>query len=529
MAADLGAFAGQTCAPSRRVFQSVTVSLDGTCRGNLRGDPRARCLRQGLRRHSCGRGAAGVRGRSASHAAARQLSRAAAIRDAGARARREPGVFPGRRREQSACVRAARGFLARSPRCAPTKCRYSMRCSTSSSAITPTDFRSGFIAESPAKLRGIRDYFAALCGQGEFPPVRCNAPEFSAVVESTARGPCFFIPGPASRRRRQVWPRARGRAHGRAAPRRSATANGANANAACARCIANRRATPRRDCVSPEGACRRLSSPARLAGDPRAGRAAPGDGQRCWASQSRRRTHRYDSCGSSTCTARRSWCCRRFQSDACCAPARFSPQSSPQLPSRRRWPRCSTWARARACARCSPRGARAIVVAVDINRAAVRCAALNADAQSSRASHRLPAWRPVRTRRRTSVRRRIFQSAFLQARPRTIVTAPGAPSMSPARFAAGLGERLTRARPRLSIAVDVRRCLRAVRRGARTPRVLAMSVFARAALHQRARDHSAKSRAGRRRSRARECAARSCSINPAITHARDTRDFRCRS
>jgi Fe-coproporphyrin III synthase len=60
------------------------------------------------------------------------------------------------------------------------------------------DFRTRFIAESPAKLRRIRDYFAALQGSGAFPPVRCNAPEFSAVVGVDGRvAPCFFIPGPA--------------------------------------------------------------------------------------------------------------------------------------------------------------------------------------------------------------------------------------------------------------------------------------------------------------------------------------------
>ncbi|MGI9234260.1 MAG: radical SAM protein [Woeseiaceae bacterium] len=62
----------------------------------------------------------------------------------------------------------------------------------------PEDFDSGFIAESPAKLRHLRDYFAALHGLVEFPPVRCNAPEFSAVVGADGRvAPCFFIPGPA--------------------------------------------------------------------------------------------------------------------------------------------------------------------------------------------------------------------------------------------------------------------------------------------------------------------------------------------
>jgi MoaA/NifB/PqqE/SkfB family radical SAM enzyme len=59
------------------------------------------------------------------------------------------------------------------------------------------DFRSGFIAESPQKLWRMHQYFSAVCGLGAYPPVRCNAPEFSAVVG--ARGtvsPCFFISGP---------------------------------------------------------------------------------------------------------------------------------------------------------------------------------------------------------------------------------------------------------------------------------------------------------------------------------------------
>jgi MoaA/NifB/PqqE/SkfB family radical SAM enzyme len=59
------------------------------------------------------------------------------------------------------------------------------------------DFRTRFIAESPEKLCRLRDYFAALQGGGAFPPVRCNAPEFSAVVGVDGRvSPCFFIPGP---------------------------------------------------------------------------------------------------------------------------------------------------------------------------------------------------------------------------------------------------------------------------------------------------------------------------------------------
>jgi Fe-coproporphyrin III synthase len=63
------------------------------------------------------------------------------------------------------------------------------------------DFRSGFIAESPDKLRRILHYFAAIRGLGPYPPVRCNAPEFSAVVGATGRvQPCFFISGPPDAR-----------------------------------------------------------------------------------------------------------------------------------------------------------------------------------------------------------------------------------------------------------------------------------------------------------------------------------------
>ena len=55
------------------------------------------------------------------------------------------------------------------------------------------DFRSGFIAESPQKLRRILQYFAAIRGAGAYPPVRCNAPEFSAVIGATGRvQPCFL-------------------------------------------------------------------------------------------------------------------------------------------------------------------------------------------------------------------------------------------------------------------------------------------------------------------------------------------------
>jgi len=63
------------------------------------------------------------------------------------------------------------------------------------------DFRSGFIAESPQKLRRILQYFAAILRLGPYPKVSCNAPEFSAVIGATGRvQPCFFISGPLDAR-----------------------------------------------------------------------------------------------------------------------------------------------------------------------------------------------------------------------------------------------------------------------------------------------------------------------------------------
>ena len=55
------------------------------------------------------------------------------------------------------------------------------------------DFASGFIAESPEKLRRLPRYYRAIDGDGAFPETVCNAPWVSTVVEAdgTVR-PCFF-------------------------------------------------------------------------------------------------------------------------------------------------------------------------------------------------------------------------------------------------------------------------------------------------------------------------------------------------
>jgi len=59
--------------------------------------------------------------------------------------------------------------------------------------VHQADFRSGFIAESPKKLKRIYDYYAAFYGRNPFPSKKCNAPWVSAVIEAdgTVR-PCFF-------------------------------------------------------------------------------------------------------------------------------------------------------------------------------------------------------------------------------------------------------------------------------------------------------------------------------------------------
>jgi Fe-coproporphyrin III synthase len=60
------------------------------------------------------------------------------------------------------------------------------------------DFHSGLIADSPRKLRRIHQYFSAVCGAADYPAVRCNVFEYSAVIDARGRvSPCFFISGPS--------------------------------------------------------------------------------------------------------------------------------------------------------------------------------------------------------------------------------------------------------------------------------------------------------------------------------------------
>ena len=64
------------------------------------------------------------------------------------------------------------------------------------------EFERGFILESPAKLRRLPQYYAAMLGDEAFPPAACNAPWVSAVIEANGDvKPCFFHPAVGNLRR----------------------------------------------------------------------------------------------------------------------------------------------------------------------------------------------------------------------------------------------------------------------------------------------------------------------------------------
>lgn len=55
------------------------------------------------------------------------------------------------------------------------------------------DFETRFVAESPEKLRRLPRYYAAQLNLNAFPPISCNAPWVSAVIEADgAVRPCYF-------------------------------------------------------------------------------------------------------------------------------------------------------------------------------------------------------------------------------------------------------------------------------------------------------------------------------------------------
>lgn len=94
------------------------------------------------------------------------------------------------------------------------------------------DIASGFIAESPVKLRALAQHYAAMNGDGAFPPKACNAPWMSAVIDANGDvRPCFFHDVVGNVRRDRIAAVAR-----TALPKFRATLDVA-ANATCARCV----------------------------------------------------------------------------------------------------------------------------------------------------------------------------------------------------------------------------------------------------------------------------------------------------
>jgi len=67
------------------------------------------------------------------------------------------------------------------------------------------DFATGYVAESPDQLRRLPQYYLALQGQATFPPVVCNAPWMSVVVEADGSvRPCFFHEAVGNLRRQSL-------------------------------------------------------------------------------------------------------------------------------------------------------------------------------------------------------------------------------------------------------------------------------------------------------------------------------------
>lgn len=61
--------------------------------------------------------------------------------------------------------------------------------------IQGLDYSGGFVEGGAERLKRIEQYFRALTGDATFPPVSCNAPWMSMVIETTGRiRGCFFQP-----------------------------------------------------------------------------------------------------------------------------------------------------------------------------------------------------------------------------------------------------------------------------------------------------------------------------------------------
>ena len=68
-----------------------------------------------------------------------------------------------------------------------------------------SDLASGFVAQGPRELRRLVQYYRAQLGQAAFPPVDCNAPWMSVMIEASGDvRPCFFHPPVGNLRQRSL-------------------------------------------------------------------------------------------------------------------------------------------------------------------------------------------------------------------------------------------------------------------------------------------------------------------------------------
>ena len=163
VAADFGFVSRQACAPGSRVIRD----RDGFARWHgsrdLRGNSRFGRLRQGVRGYPSGRGPRRCRRACALLCSARTTGscrRLSSWRKTSARAR-----FPFSRSTSPTRTHLAAWTITPTiSHCARRIWRYSSSFWTRWSGSHAEEFRSGFIAESPQKLRRILQYFAAVHG-----------------------------------------------------------------------------------------------------------------------------------------------------------------------------------------------------------------------------------------------------------------------------------------------------------------------------------------------------------------------------
>jgi hypothetical protein len=176
------------------LFDSVTVSLDGTNPATyaaIRGLDAFDKVCEGIRASAGQR--AGTR--PAGYRTKGQLPRVAGLRRTRKAIGRTTSLVPCGRCRQSSCVRSYLGRLQRTGLRVPTTYPTCRIASLPWSQLYARRLPLGLHRrELPASFRRIQQYFAAVQrARTHSPSVRCNAPEFSAVVNRDRRSPTVFL------------------------------------------------------------------------------------------------------------------------------------------------------------------------------------------------------------------------------------------------------------------------------------------------------------------------------------------------